>query len=95
MCLNTLEGNAMKSFVYVLTDNNGIHARPAGALIKEVKNFTSDVTIAHGEKRADMKKLFALMGLGAKKDDSVTIALEGPDEEKEAVYLEQYMQKHF
>jgi phosphocarrier protein len=85
----------MRSFVYVLTDNNGIHARPAGALVKEVKNFTSNVTIVHGEKQADMKKLFALMGLGARKNDSVTIALEGPDEEKEAIYLKQYMQEHF
>ena len=30
----------MKTFNYVITDEVGIHARPAGLLVKEAKNFT-------------------------------------------------------
>lgn len=85
----------MKSFSHVVSDENGIHARPAGALVKEIKSLTSYVTISHGEKQADMKKLFALLGLCVKKNDYITIVLEGPNEEQEAVYLEQYIRKHF
>ena len=29
----------MKSFTYVITDPVGIHARPAGNLVKEVKKY--------------------------------------------------------
>lgn len=39
----------MKEFKYVVTDNEGIHARPAGELVKLVKQFESVVTI---EKKA-------------------------------------------
>ena len=31
----------MKEFKYVVTDNEGIHARPAGELVKLVKGFES------------------------------------------------------
>ena len=35
----------MKSFSYTVKDELGIHARPAGMLVKEVKNFQSKVTL--------------------------------------------------
>ena len=38
----------MKSFNYVITDEVGIHARPAGLLVKEAKKYESAVTIVKG-----------------------------------------------
>ena len=35
----------MKTFDYTVKDELGIHARPAGLLVKEAKNFTSKITI--------------------------------------------------
>ena len=35
----------MKTFEYTIKDELGIHARPAGVLVKEAKNFTSECTI--------------------------------------------------
>lgn len=35
----------MKEFKYVVTDNEGIHARPAGELVKLVKGFESTISI--------------------------------------------------
>ena len=40
----------MKEFKYVVTDAEGIHARPAGLLVKKAGEFTSSVTIAKGDK---------------------------------------------
>ena len=37
----------MKEFKYVVTDAEGIHARPAGLLVKKAGEFTSSVTIAN------------------------------------------------
>ena len=52
----------MKEFKYVVTDNEGIHARPAGELVKLVKGFESTISIEKEGKKVDCRKLLALMG---------------------------------
>jgi phosphocarrier protein len=70
----------MKNFEYVIKDELGIHARPAGLIVKEATKFSSSITIQKGEKAVDAKKLFSLMSLGAKKTDTITLAIDGEDE---------------
>ena len=70
----------MKQRVYVIKDELGIHARPAGLLVKEALKFQSNVKIKMGDKEADAKRHFSIMGLGAKKGDNILIITEGPDE---------------
>lgn len=81
----------MKQFTYIISDPNGIHARPAGNLVKLAKSFSSQITAEANGKKADVKKLFALMGLGAKKDMALAVFIEGDDEADAAVQLEQYL----
>ncbi len=71
----------MKTFQYTITDEIGIHARPAGLLVKEAKAYNSDIRIESNGKSADSKKLMALMSLGVKNADTVTITVTGEDEE--------------
>lgn len=71
----------MKKFEYVIKDNLGIHARPAGIIVKEAAKFSSNITIQKGEKSVDAKKLFALMSLGVKNSDTITVTFEGEDED--------------
>ena len=71
----------MKTFEHVVKDELGIHARPAGVLAKEAKNFQSTITIVKGEKKAEATRLMAVMSLGVKKGDLVTVNVEGEDEE--------------
>lgn len=71
----------MKSFEYTVTDPVGIHARPAGLLAKEAKNYPDTITITKGDKSAGASKLMALMGLGVKQGDVVTVSVEGDSEE--------------
>ena len=49
----------MKEFTYVIKDEIGIHARPAGNLVKLLKDKKSAVTIECKGKRADAKKIFS------------------------------------
>lgn len=70
----------MKTFTYVITDPVGIHARPAGLLAKKAAEYQSTVTVIKGEKRADTRRLMALMGLGIKCGDTITVQVEGADE---------------
>ena len=71
----------MKSFSYTVKDELGIHARPAGMLVKEVKNFQSKVTLEEDGKSVDASRLMAVMGMGVKKDQTVTVTVEGDDED--------------
>ncbi|MBQ4427092.1 MAG: HPr family phosphocarrier protein [Oscillospiraceae bacterium] len=81
----------MKSFEYTITDPVGIHARPAGILVKEVKGFAgSTVTIQKGEKSVNALKLMALMQMGIKQGDTVTVSVEGGDEEAVCAALESF-----
>ena len=81
----------MKQFTYTITDPVGIHARPAGLLAKAAKALDSTVTITKADgKSAVATKLMALMGLGIKQGETVTVAIEGGDEAANAATLEQF-----
>lgn len=80
----------MKSFAYTIQDKLGIHARPAGLLVKAAKALDSKVTIEKDGKRADATKLFAVMGLGVKTADTVKISVEGGNEEASAKAMEEF-----
>ncbi len=85
----------MKEIEFTVNDPNGIHARPAGVLVKTLKTFSSNVTIFKGDKNVDMKKLLALMGMGIKQGDTVKIQIEGDDEEACAAELEKSLKENF
>lgn len=85
----------MKEFSFEIRDKDGIHARPAGLLVKEANKFSSDITIQKGEKSADAKKIFGIMGLAAKCGDTITLKAEGADEEAAAAGLEAFMNENW
>ena len=80
----------MKTFNYTIKDELGIHARPAGLLVRVVKELDSKITIEKDGKSADASKLFAVMGLGVKKDDAVTVTVEGGNEEASIKTIEEF-----
>ncbi len=71
----------MKTFEYVIKDELGIHARPAGVLAKEAKNYFSTIKIKKGDKEAEVTRLMSVMALGVKTGETVTVTVEGSDEE--------------
>ena len=81
----------MKQFNYTITDELGIHARPAGMLVKTVTPFQSKVTIDTGAKKADARRIMAVMGLGVKQGAELTFTVEGPDEDAAAEALETFL----
>ena len=70
----------MKQFTYTIKDELGVHARPAGLLVKLAKKYASKVTIEKDGKTCDMRKLMAVMGLGIKQGETITVTVEGEDE---------------
>ncbi|MBR1672632.1 MAG: HPr family phosphocarrier protein [Fretibacterium sp.] len=84
----------MKEFTYTITDPVGIHARPAGLLVKEAKQFNSTATIIKGDKSAKATSLMKLMGMGVKQGDAVTVQVEGDDEEACAAAIEKFLKEN-
>ena len=81
----------MKKIVYTVKDELGIHVRPAGLLVKEIQKFESDVTIEKNGKTASGRKLMALMGLGVKRGETITVTVEGSDEDAAASAVETFL----
>lgn len=77
----------MQKFEITVSDPVGIHARPAGVLVKEAQKLSSDIKVTCKEKTADLKKLLAVMGLGAKCGDTLFVSVEGEDELADAEKL--------
>lgn len=84
----------MKSFVYVIQDKEGIHARPAGIVVAEAKKYGSTVTIENKGKKADLKRIFAVMSLCVKSGEEVKIYVEGADEEVAAPAIEKVFKEN-
>jgi phosphocarrier protein len=84
----------MKTFQYVIQDEVGIHARPAGMLVKKAGEFQSQITIRKGEKSADARHLFAIMGLAVKHGETIAVEVEGPDEAAAAEAMEEFLKEN-
>lgn len=81
----------MREFQYVITDPEGIHARPAGDLVKEAKKYACTITLTKDGKTGDCKKIFGLMGLAVKTGNEVTMSFDGTDEDAACEALEAFM----
>lgn len=82
----------MQTFTYVIKDELGIHARPAGLLVKEAKQFTSTITLECGGKKAPAKGLMGVMGMAVKQGNTVTVSVEGDDEVAAAAAMKAFFE---
>ena len=81
----------MKQFECTVKDPLGIHARPAGLLVKEAKAFAdTTVTITKNGTTVKATQLMKLMGLGVKQGDVVTVAAEGANEDAAVAALSDF-----
>ncbi|GHV23899.1 PTS galactitol transporter subunit IIC [Spirochaetia bacterium] len=84
----------MQEWTYTITDANGIHARPAGILVEQLQKFNSVVTISLGDKSCDGKRLFALMKLRVKNGNTISVKIQGDDEEAAAATAKKFLQEN-
>ena len=81
----------MKEFKYVIKDEQGIHARPAGLFVKEAAAFPCKVIIEKDGKEADAKRIFGVMGLGVKCGEEITVCTDGENEEAASAAIEAFL----
>jgi phosphocarrier protein len=72
----------MKEFKYVITDAQGIHARPAMQLVNMTKKFQSDIKLSYNGNSANAKNIVSVLMLHANQGAEVVFLINGPDEEE-------------
>lgn len=84
----------MKEFKFTITDPMGIHARPAGLLIKLTSQFASSVSMTKEEKTVDAKRILGVMSLGVKQGQEVVMTVEGADEDQAMEAIQKFMSEN-
>ena len=84
----------MKVFDYTVKDPEGIHALPAGGLIKLAGTFNCSITAQGNGSSVDLKHLFGVMSLGIKCGETITITCDGANEEEAAAGLKAFLEEH-
>ncbi len=69
----------------------GLHARPAGMLVKAAAAYQSSITITAPTGTADAKRIMAVMRLAAKQGHELTITIDGADEVAAAEGLKAFL----
>ena len=85
----------MNYFEYTIRDENGLHARPAGLLVRQAQALSSEITIECRGKSASLKKLLAVMGLGVRCGDVVKLSAEGKNAEEDLAIIKEFLKKNF
>ncbi|MFD2829885.1 phosphocarrier protein HPr [Corticicoccus populi] len=70
----------MEQKSFFITDETGIHARPATILVQTASKFDSDIQLEYNSKKVNLKSIMGVMSLGVGKDSEVTVYAEGDDE---------------
>jgi phosphocarrier protein len=66
---------------FKITNEAGLHARPATALVNAVNSFTSDVNLETNGRTVNLKSIMGVMSLGISKGTEIKITASGSDEE--------------
>lgn len=84
----------MKEFKYTITDELGLHARPASNLAKEVQKYKSVIMLSNGTKEVKAKSVMSIMSLAVKKGAEVTLTFDGEDEDAAAEAIEKFFKEN-
>jgi phosphocarrier protein len=79
---------------YIITAAQGLHARPATALVKLAKNYRSVISLKKGEKTTRLNSLLNILSLALKGGDTITITAEGEDEAAAAAAIDTFFKEH-
>ena len=84
----------MREYKYIIKDEEGIHARPAGLLVKKASEYACDVSIEANGKKVDAKRIFGVMGLAAKCGQEIIITTEGDAEEEAIAGMSEFLEQN-
>jgi phosphocarrier protein HPr len=85
----------IKEITLKLLNEEGMHARPAGILVKTASQFKSKIEIQYNGKTVNAKSVLGLMSLGMTGLSDFVIKADGSDAEGALLALQQLVQNKF
>jgi phosphotransferase system HPr (HPr) family protein len=79
----------------IVTNEVGLHARPASVFVQTAAKFSSEIEVTYGEKTVNAKSILAVLTLGAHKDAEILVKAEGDDAEEALKALEELVLSNF
>jgi phosphotransferase system HPr (HPr) family protein len=73
----------------------GIHVRPSGVIIQSVQDYSGRISVTANGMETDLTNIMGLIAMGLAKGDEITIAVDGPEEEKMLETLTELFSRHF
>jgi phosphocarrier protein HPr len=70
----------MAEKVYSITEESGLHARPASILVNTVNKFASDVSVEYDGKTVNLKSVMGVLSLGVPSGAQLKVVATGSDE---------------
>lgn len=78
-----------------ITNKLGLHARAAGKFVEASCRFDSEIWLTKGQHRVSGKSIMGILTLAAAKGETVTIEINGSDEEKALKALKKLVRSGF
>ncbi len=75
-----------------LTNDVGLHARPAALFSRKAAGFSSEITVSKGDRSANAKSIMSVLKLDVKKGDGISISTEGDDADEALAELVKFIE---
>ena len=73
--------------------SNGLEARPIAMLVQVASQYVSNIYLQSEERKVNAKSIMGMMSLGLDTGESVTVSVDGADEEEAMKSIEEYLSK--
>lgn len=78
-----------------ITNNIGLHARPATFFIQKANSFKSSIWIEKDDRKVNAKSLLGVLSMGIAKGMTITLVAEGQDENNAIAALVELIETGF
>lgn len=78
-----------------ITNEVGLHARPAALFVQTANKFKSTITVKNGDVTANAKSILRVLTLGAGNGAVITVIAEGEDAEQALKALQELLANNF
>ena len=85
----------MPEITVVVTNEVGLHARPASAFVQTASKFSSDISVVYGERVGNAKSILTILTMGVNQNAEIKITAEGADAEEALAALEALVKNDF
>lgn len=73
--------------------SNGLEARPIAMLVQVASQYASSIYLESEARKVNVKSIMGMMSLGLDAGESVTVSVDGADEEEAMKSIEEYLSK--